>query len=95
MNLSIPQLLLNHSRNIPNDIKVHDAQYFDTEIPRFDDITEEREYKENLAQELRDIAKEADKQKTEAASLRAQKEKDKQILIEAKNAQQKTPEPPQ
>lgn len=52
MSLTVKELLLNHSRGIPSPVQNTDAQYFDTFIPKFDDITEEIEHREMLKTNL-------------------------------------------
>lgn len=57
MSLTITELQKNHTRTV----NINKGEYFDTEIPRFDDITEEKEYKQNLvkhAKEIQDTARE-------------------------------------
>ncbi len=54
MALSVQQLMKNHARGIPNSIQENTGQYFETEIPVFDDITEETAYKENLAHNIKE-----------------------------------------
>lgn len=49
MNLTVKQLLLNHTRGIPSNVKHYDAQYFEEqEIPNFIDKTELEQYKTDL-----------------------------------------------
>ncbi len=84
MSLTVKELLINHSRGIHSDIKVNDAQYFETEIPKFDDITEAREYKQELAEQIK-VAEQTAKEEKEKAlqarklALKKKKELDAQI----------------
>ena len=52
-NLSIRQLLDRHSRGLPLGASQNQGEYFDTEIPRFDDLVDMMEHKKNLVQEPR------------------------------------------
>lgn len=76
MSLTVKELLLNHSRGIHSDIKHYEAQYFETEIPKFDDITEQIEYKEKLAEEIKAAEKlTKDELRAKAITLKELKEK--------------------
>ncbi len=79
MSLSVATLLKNHSRGIHSDIKHHEEQYFDMEIPRFDDITEEIEYKQELKDKLAKVRKTI---KAEKDALEAEKQKEAQLLAD-------------
>jgi hypothetical protein len=72
MSMSIPELLLNHSRGLGLGDHTNNGEYFDVEIPRFDDITDEIAYKQELRQRLQDLD---DKYKSE--KLNYEKSKDK------------------
>lgn len=49
MNLTVKQLLINHTRGIPSNVKIYDPQYFeDQEIPNFVDKTELHDYTQSL-----------------------------------------------
>jgi hypothetical protein len=86
MSLTILQLLTNHSRGISSDIHHNEPQYFDTEIPRFDDITDAIEYKKQLADELKELDKTIKaEQKAKSEALKAEKLKEIPTI----------PEPPQ
>jgi phage regulator Rha-like protein len=66
MSLTVKELLLNHSRGVPSMIQNTEAQYFDSFIPRFDDITDEIAHKENLKAEYDALAAELKQQKADA-----------------------------
>ena len=68
-NLSIRQLLDRHSRGLPLGASQNHGEYFDTEIPRFDDLVDMMEHKKNLVQEHKDLTKQIEKEQ------KAQKEK--------------------
>ena len=68
-NLSIRQLLDRHSRGLPLGASQNQGEYFDTEIPRFDDLVDMMEHKKNLVQEHKDLTKKIEKEQ------KAQKEK--------------------
>tara|TARA_B100000287_G_C20652296_1_gene787348 strand:- start:2027 stop:2401 length:375 start_codon:yes stop_codon:yes gene_type:complete len=54
-NLSIAELLDRHSRGVSLGAPDLKGEYFDTEIPRFDDLTDMLEYKKNLVQQQIDL----------------------------------------
>ena len=68
-NLSIRQLLDRHSRGLPLGASQNQGEYFDTEIPRFDDLVDMMEHKKKLVQEHKDLTKQIEKEQ------KAQKEK--------------------
>lgn len=68
-NLSIRQLLDRHSRGLPLGASQNQGEYFDTEIPIFDDLVDMMEHKKNLVQEHKDLTKQIEKEQ------KAQKEK--------------------
>jgi len=74
MSLTCKELLLNHSRGISSNVHNYDPQYFDTEIPRFDDIVEEKQYKEDLAEKIKEVDERIKKRKADAAK-KAKEEK--------------------
>jgi hypothetical protein len=55
MSLTVKELLQNHSRGIHSDISNNEGQYFETEIPRFNDITEAIQHKQNLLNQIDEI----------------------------------------
>jgi hypothetical protein len=54
---SIRDLLENHSRGIPLGVKESKGEYFDTPIPRFDDLTDMLEYKAQLMDRNKELNK--------------------------------------
>lgn len=90
MSLSLRQLMENHTRGIKSDVADNQGEFFDTEIPKFDDITEMVEYKNELyakaAQVKTDIQKADDLIEAAQAAELLQQEKD------AKNASKTTTE---
>ena len=68
-NLSIRQLLDRHSRGLPLGASQNQGEYFDTEIPRFDDLVDMMEHKKRLVQEHKDLTKQIENEQ------KAQKEK--------------------
>jgi len=78
-NLSIRQLLDRHSRGLPLGASQNQGEYFDTEIPRFDDLVDMMEHKKRLVQEHKDLTKqiekeqEAQKQKATAEAVEVAK----------------------
>tara|TARA_B110000263_G_C15021227_1_gene379644 strand:- start:87 stop:488 length:402 start_codon:yes stop_codon:yes gene_type:complete len=54
-NMSIRTLLDRHSRGIPLGASEKKGEYFDTEIPRFDDLTDVVAYKKMLAQKHKEL----------------------------------------
>lgn len=55
MSLTVKTLLKNHSRGIHSDIKHYTPEYFDTEIPVLDDLTDVAQYKEDLNNQKKDL----------------------------------------
>lgn len=64
--LTIRNLLDNHTRGIPLGVNTRVGEYFDTEIPRFDDLTDMIEYKEQLMEKNKEINKLIREEKKEA-----------------------------
>lgn len=73
MSLTVNQLLRNHVRGISSNVHNYDIDaYFDMEIPRFDDINDIKEYKDELrrrAKELEEQIREEKEQKKKDADL--------------------------
>ncbi len=97
MSLSILTLLTNHSRGISSDVHEHRAQFFGVEIPKFDDITEEIAYKEELLEQARQIQLTADeeitaKRKYLKDTQKAAKEK---AILDAQELLNVPPTPPE
>ena len=68
-NLSIRQLLDRHSRGLPLGATERQGEYFDSEIPRYDDLVDMMEHKKQLVREHKDLTKQIEKEQ------KAQKEK--------------------
>lgn len=66
-NMSIRELLDKHSRGLPINAVQQKGEYFETEIPRFDDITDMMEYKKMLAQKHKELNKQIKKEQSAAA----------------------------
>lgn len=64
--LTIRDLLDNHTRGIPLGVNTRVGEYFDTEIPRFDDLTDMVEYKRQLMEKNKEINKLIREEKKEA-----------------------------
>ena len=56
-NLTIGELLDRHSRGVSLGAVDKQGEYFDTEVPRFNDLTEMLEYKKDLEQKRKDLTK--------------------------------------
>ena len=54
-NMSIKDLLDRHSRGLPLGATQQKGEYFDTEIPRFDDILDAVEYKKTLQRKQQEL----------------------------------------
>ena len=85
-NLSIRQLLDRHSRGLPLGASQNQGEYFDTEIPRFDDLVDMMEHKKKLVQEHKDLTKQIEKEQ------KAQKEKATAEAVEVAKKSIKTDE---
>ena len=72
-NLSIRQLLDRHSRGLPLGASQNQGEYFDTEIPRFDDLVDMMEHKKQLVKEHKALTKKIE------AEQKAQAEKQKSL----------------
>ena len=69
-NLSIGELLERHSRGVPLGAVDKQGEYFDTEVPRFSDLTEMLEYKKDLEEKRKELTKQIN---AEIASNKPQK----------------------
>ena len=56
-NLTIQELLERHSRGVPLGAVDKQGEYFDTEVPRFSDLTEMLEYKKELEEKRKELTK--------------------------------------
>ena len=80
MTMSIRDLLDRHSRGLPLTTNERKGEYFDTEIPRFYDLTDMLKYKQELMDKNKDINK-IIKDEKKAAKLQKEKNlKEKQDL---------------
>lgn len=87
MHIGLKQLLINHSRGISSNVKVHPAEYFgDEPLPEIEDLVDAREYVEMLRErekaineEIKEAIQNAKKAKDDAkrkseAALESRKE---------------------
>lgn len=82
--LSIRDLLDRHSRGLPLGASNRQGHFFDTEIPRFNDITEMIQWKKDLMNQNKELNKmirkeqkaKADKQQAQAPENNPRTEKD-------------------
>lgn len=98
MALSVNEILLNHTRGISSNIHHNEGEYFNAEVPRFDDITDMVEHKEQLAERLKEITETIKQENIIKKKAKAdQKEKDRaeylKSLIKPPEASQGSPEP--
>ena len=56
-NLTIKELLDRHSRGVSLGAPDLQGEYFDTEVPRFSDLTEMLEYKKELEEKRKELTK--------------------------------------
>lgn len=56
-NLTIKELLDRHSRGVSLGAPDLQGEYFDTEVPQFNDLTEMLEYKKELEQKRKELTK--------------------------------------
>lgn len=82
-NMSIRTLLDRHSRGIPLGASEKKGEYFDTEIPRFDDLTDVVAYKKMLQQKH----KELDLQVNKEVQAKQTAEKLSHELVQTKHPQ--------
>ena len=69
-NLTIGELLDRHSRGVPLGAVDKQGEYFDTEVPRFSDLTEMLDYKKDLEEKRKELTKQIN---AEIASNKPQK----------------------
>jgi len=55
LNLTVRQLLHNHSRGLSNEKDMKQPLYFDVKIPKITDITDVEEYRENLNNKIQEV----------------------------------------
>jgi hypothetical protein len=46
--LGVKELLLNHTRGISSNVKIYEGEYYDTEIPIIDDLTDLEYYRQDI-----------------------------------------------
>jgi len=80
-NMGIRELVDRHTRGVPLGVNSRKGEYFDTEIPIFEDLTDMLEHKKILQGKMRE----------HNVLIKAQKEKDK--LAKEQNAKIKTSTP--
>lgn len=90
MNIGIKQLLKNHTRGISSNIKLHEPQYFETEIPNFIDQVEKDQYNNMLKASKNDLGIQIKEELAKKALERAEKKKRAEIEDkDAKNSSEK------
>lgn len=85
-NMSIKTLLDRHSRGLPLGVSEQKGEYFDTEVPRFDDLTDMVAYKKELATKHKELMKKAEDEisaKKAAAEQPAEEQKKEKSQSEA------------
>ena len=87
LNLTVRQLLQNHTRGKTSEIEVREPVYFEQEIPTIRDITDVEKYKEQLERRLDEVnefikndVENAQEEKLKAEAEKRQKEKDAKDL---------------
>lgn len=75
--LTIAELLDRHSRGVSLGATDQKGEYFDTEIPRHDDLLDVLEYKKELNKKVKYYDNEIKKQKAEKAKSIKEKSEDK------------------
>jgi len=86
MNLSIRTLLDRHSRGLPLGASQRQGEYFETEIPRYDDLVDMMEHKKSLVKKHKDLTKQIENEQ------KAQKEKATAEAVEVAKKSIKTDE---
>ena len=88
-NLSIRTLLDRHSRGLPLGASERQGEYFDTEIPRYDDLVDMMEHKKSLVKQHKDLTKQIETeqkaQKTKATAEAAEVAKTKTKVMGSEN----------
>lgn len=96
-NMGIRELLDRHSRGVPLGVNNRRGEFFDTEIPRFDDLTDMIEYKKELQGKMREhnalIKAEEEKQLKRQQDLDAQDSNSNLEKKEEKNVEPVQPKP--
>ena len=76
--LGIKELLNNHTRGISSNVKMYEGQYFDTEIPQIDDLTDLDAFREDI------------KAREKALKAKIKEENDKKVLERQKALEKET-----
>ena len=92
-NLTIKELLDRHSRGVSLGAPDLQGEYFDTEVPRFSDLTEMLDYKKELEQKRKELTKQIN---AEIAASKPQKPvvedtEAEKVASEELDADKKTP----
>lgn len=87
MNLTVRQLLQNHSRGTDSKVTMKEPFYFETEVPTIQDLTDVKRYKDMLEARLRETNSFIEQEKKEAA--------EKKKAEEAAKAKKDSPDPEQ
>lgn len=95
--LTIRELLEKHSRGVALGVSEVKGEYFDTEVPRYDDLTDMLDHKKALDKQRKDLMAQIKKEKAEkkAASVRDKSLKEKPVVEDTeaeKGVDKKTPE---
>ena len=83
-NLTIKELLDRHSRGVSLGAPDLQGEYFDTEVPRFSDLTEMLEYKKDLEQKRKEL--------TEQINAEIESGKQQKPVVEDTEAEKKASE---
>lgn len=92
-NLTIKELLDRHSRGVPLGAPQLKGEYFDTEIPKFDDLTDALEYKKDLEKKkakLEELLKSQQLNKVKAKA-KPLNEKSEDVVSQADKASEDKP----
>lgn len=94
--LTIRELLEKHSRGVALGVPQVKGEYFDIEVPRYDDLTDMLNHKKALDQQRKDLLAQIKKEKAEkkAASVRDKSLKEKPVVEDTeaeKGVDKKTP----
>ena len=99
--LTIRELLEKHSRGVALGVPEVKGEYFDTEVPRYDDLTDMLNHKKALEEQKKELMKQIKKEQAakKAASVRDKSLKEKPVVedTEADKGVEKTDKksPPQ
>jgi len=88
-NLTIAELLDRHSRGVSLGAPDLKGEYFDTEIPRFDDLTDMLQYKNDLIQKQKDLEEQIKQE--QALKQKESVVEDTQAEKEAEASEEKEP----